>query len=78
LAQATVPAGLLGAAEVGLPDRHPPGCFRRADRPAADGTHILYLLGHSPPALWRATISGARLTGRRQLLGSSQLGAVSW
>jgi WD40-like Beta Propeller Repeat len=42
------------------------------------GTHILYLLGHSPPALWRATISGARLTGRRQLLGSSQLGAVSW
>jgi WD40-like Beta Propeller Repeat len=39
---------------------------------------LLYLVGHSPPALWRATIAGGRLVGRHLLIRNSQLGPVAW
>lgn len=34
---------------------------------APDGERILYLVGHTPPALWAATIGNGRLTGRHRL-----------
>jgi hypothetical protein len=39
---------------------------------------VLYLVGHSPPALWTATIAGRRLSHRHLLIKDSQLGAVAW
>jgi len=38
---------------------------------APDGDRILYLLGHTPPALWVATIRNGRLVGRHRLLTDS-------
>ncbi len=34
---------------------------------APDGDRILYLVGHTPPALWAATIRNGRLAGRHHL-----------
>jgi len=42
------------------------------------GTHILYLQGHNPPALWRATIDAGHLTDRRRLIANSNLGPIAW
>lgn len=42
------------------------------------GTRLLFLLGHSPPAFWEATIGRGHLTHRRRLLADSRLGPVAW
>jgi hypothetical protein len=42
------------------------------------GTHLLYLVGHSPPALWEATIAAGRLTDQRRLIADSELGPAAW
>lgn len=42
------------------------------------GAQILYLIGHSPPALWKATIAGSRPAHARRLIANSQLGAAAW
>jgi hypothetical protein len=50
-------------------------------RPAAldrSGTHMLYLLGHHPPALWEATVAGGGLTDRHRLLPDSPLGPAAY
>jgi hypothetical protein len=41
------------------------------------GTHLLYLVGHSPPALWEATIAAGRLTDQRRLIADSELGPAA-
>lgn len=42
------------------------------------GEHILYLVGHSPPGLWEATIADGRLTNKRRLIADSNVGAAAW
>jgi uncharacterized protein (UPF0548 family) len=42
------------------------------------GEHVLYLVGHSRPALWEATIADGRLTRVRQLIANANLGAAAW
>jgi hypothetical protein len=42
------------------------------------GRELVYLLGSSPPALWRATIEGGRLVSRTRLLKRSRAGAIAW
>jgi hypothetical protein len=42
------------------------------------GTRILYLQGHSPPALWEATIAGDRLIDRKRLFRRSPVGSTAW
>jgi hypothetical protein len=42
------------------------------------GQHILYLVSHSPPRLWEATIVDGRLTDPRRLIADSNLGAAAW
>jgi hypothetical protein len=42
------------------------------------GTHLLYLLGHSPPALWEATIADGHLTDQHRLIANNRLGPVAW
>jgi hypothetical protein len=44
----------------------------------SSGTRLLFVLGHSPPALWEATIGRGHLTDRRRLLADSRLGPVAW
>jgi len=41
------------------------------------GQELLYLKGHRPPVLWRATISGNHLTGRRRY-ATNRAGAIAW
>jgi hypothetical protein len=40
------------------------------------GTHLLYLVGHNPPALWAATIANGRLTDKRRL--NSKAAPIAW
>ena len=42
------------------------------------GEHVLYLVGHSPPALWEATIADGGLTDARRLIADSKLGVAAW
>lgn len=43
------------------------------------GTHLLHLVGHSPPALWRARILDGRLVDRQRLIPSAHIfGALAW
>jgi hypothetical protein len=42
------------------------------------GSHILYLAGHSPPALWKATIAGNHLADRRKLISRSAPDPAAW
>jgi hypothetical protein len=42
------------------------------------GTRLLYLLGHSPPALWSAAVIDGQLRDRRPLLRNSEIDAVAW
>ncbi len=61
-----------------------------ADTPVADlgdvvpfgfdpsGEQIMYLVGHTPPALWEATIADGRLTARRELIADAMFGALAW
>jgi len=41
------------------------------------GTHLLYLVGHSPPVLWEATIANGHLTDR-QRLPKRNWGSIAW
>lgn len=41
------------------------------------GTHLLYLVGHSPPVLWEATIADGHLSDRRRLPKRSW-GPIAW
>lgn len=41
------------------------------------GTHLMYLVGHSPPTLWEATIADGRLTDRSRLPTHSW-GSIAW
>lgn len=41
------------------------------------GDHLMYLVGHSPPRLWEATIAGGRLTDRARLPGR-RWGPIAW
>jgi hypothetical protein len=45
---------------------------------APAGDRLLYLLGHSPPALVSAQIVGERLVGAHQLLADARLFAAFW
>jgi hypothetical protein len=42
------------------------------------GAHLLYLLGHSPPALWEGAISGDQLIDRSRLIANADVGALAW
>ncbi len=42
------------------------------------GQRLIYIAGHSPAVLQRATIKHARLTDRRRLLPDRSLGAIAW
>jgi hypothetical protein len=42
------------------------------------GGEILYLIGHTPPGLWLAELSGGRLLNAHLLVRSSQFGAIAW
>ena len=41
------------------------------------GTHLMYLIGHSPPTLWQATITDGHLTNRLRL-PKHNWGAIAW
>jgi hypothetical protein len=48
---------------------------------APDGDRVLYLVGHTPPALWVAAIKDGRLTGQHLLYSDNSrfgIGAVAW
>ncbi len=42
------------------------------------GQRLIYIAGHSPPVLRRATIKHGRLTDRQRLLQDRSLGAIAW
>jgi hypothetical protein len=42
------------------------------------GAHILYLVGHSPPALWEATVPGAGRNDAHRLIADSKLDRAAW
>jgi hypothetical protein len=42
------------------------------------GARLLYLVGHSPPALWVARLAGGRLAHPHRLTRNARLGAVAW
>ena len=42
------------------------------------GRQLLYLLGHSPPALWTATVQDGQLSQRRLLIRDPPLDAYAW
>ena len=44
--------------------------------PSADA--VLYLVRHTPPALWVAELSGGRPVNARLLVGNSKLGSIAW
>jgi hypothetical protein len=48
---------------------------------APDGDRILYLVGHRPPALWVARLSGGRLAGAHRIMTDNNhfgLGEAAW
>jgi hypothetical protein len=42
------------------------------------GTHLLYLVGHSPPALWVGQLAPGRLVDPHRLIANADLGSVAW
>jgi hypothetical protein len=44
----------------------------------ATGSHLLYLAGHSPLALWSATVTPTGLRSPRRLISNPQLGSAAW
>ncbi len=44
----------------------------------ATGQRIFYLRGHSPPALWTASITSGKLADQKRLLRSSPVQALAW
>ena len=39
---------------------------------------LLYIVGHSPPALWVGALVPGHLVGRHRLIASAQLGEAAW
>jgi hypothetical protein len=44
--------------------------------PSGDG--MLYLVGHTPPALWVAELNGGQLVNAHLLVRSSKFGSIAW
>ncbi len=42
------------------------------------GQRLLYIQGHSPPALWAATLGPGRLVGSRRLFRDNPVGEAAW
>ena len=39
---------------------------------------LLYIVGHSPPALWVGALVPGHLVGRHRLIAGAQLGEAAW
>jgi hypothetical protein len=42
------------------------------------GSHIFYIVGHGPTALWVATISSGHLAQPHRLIANAELGSMAW
>lgn len=49
-----------------------------AEAVSPSGTKLLYILGHSPPALWVANLHQGHLAHARRLLVAPRIGAIAW